>query len=312
MLALGRHPPRSLPAELPGGDARRPFPGPSARESRHPPAWPWLPQPRHPGPANPTPARSGHLPSLTPRPAQACPAAPHAPPPSAPEFPSPASHFPHSHPGAPLAECPESKRLLALLPPTSLTRQPPQGTPSARGRTVCPRGRQGFCRSSLAVPPAAPPRHIGCPQARPPAPGWPASLGPPRDCPPSAALPSECCRAGQGVPTALPAGSGCLLSLVSCSGVGGAATLGLGVALLPPQRPAWEGRSLGPLLPGVRPPGPVPSQPWVVHQVDAGRARPRQALASLSPGPQGPAVCRGREVGARVLLPGELSGAREP
>lgn len=74
----------------------------------------------------------------------------------------------------PLAKRPEFKRILG--PPAARVvhlaawvQLPPRRMPSARGHAVCPRERRGFCWSPLALPPTTPPRHTGCPQARPPA-----------------------------------------------------------------------------------------------------------------------------------------------
>lgn len=210
----GQAAPRSVvtPLELPGGDALRPFPGPLLRSPGALPPGSWLPQPRHPGPTNPSPALNGHLLSLTPRPALATTSCPtHECPP----------HFPPRPPifhtvilGPPWQSALSLSGSWALLLPTSFTHRP--GLSSLLGGPhphvdalfgLC--GRQGFRRSPLGLPPTASLRHTVCPQSRSSSPQRRAASGqdglsplarPGTSRPAWPRLhssPSGCCHAGQ-------------------------------------------------------------------------------------------------------------------
>ena len=163
-----------------------------------------------------------------------------------PTFPSAASHFPHHHPGAPLAKCPKFKWILG--PPTAHVLHPPARAQLPPWRTLSPCGCAVWPLWKTRLPPEPPwsPSHrfskTHCLPAKPvlqpseegsQRPGWPVSLGLPGDLPSSMAASAltavQVLSCWQRVPVELPADGRCLLCLgPSCSSGGHAVMSGLG------------------------------------------------------------------------------------
>ena len=247
------------------------LPGPSARESWRPPTWPlatpalppWSHQPQpHPEwapPVTDTQACSGH--HLMPRPRVP------------PTFPSAASHFPHHHPGGPLAKCPKFKWILG--PPTAHVLHPPARAQLPPWRTLSPCGCAVWPLWKTRLPPEPPwsPSHrfskTHCLPAKPvlqpseegsQRPGWPVSLGLPGDLPSSMAASAltavQVLSCWQRVPVELPADGRCLLCLgPSCSSGGHAVMSGLGEHHVCPQ---GSGHAAPPHIPPGNDAAPAP------------------------------------------------------